>query len=87
MKSEGSNYEKMVDQFIRVAEKHYRNMADIMSEINGSKRVDDYMIHWIAHLQISTFAQLIEHRVPRQEALIQMENMTKFMLNGWLGMF
>jgi AcrR family transcriptional regulator len=87
MKSEGSAYEKMVDQFISVAEKHYRTMADIMSEINGGKRVDDYMIHWISHLQVSAFAQLIEHRVPRQAALVQMENMTKFMQNGWLGMF
>ena len=87
MKSEGSAYEKIVDQFISVAEKHYRTMADIMSEIKKCNRVDDYMIHWIAHLQVSAFAQLIEHRVPRQEAMRQMENMTKFMQNGWLGMF
>ncbi len=87
MKSEGSAYEKIVDQFISVAEKHYRAMADIMSEIKRSDRVDDYMIHWISHLQVSAFAQLIEHRVPRQEAILQMENMTKFMQNGWLGMF
>lgn len=87
LKSEGSAYEKMKDQFVSVAEKHYRRMADMTSEVKQCRRVDDYMIHWISHLQVSTFAQLIEHRVPRWEAMLQMENMLKFVLNGWIGMF
>jgi len=87
MKSEGSAYEKLFDQFVDMAEKHYRKLADKVAEIKKAGRMNDYMVHWIAHMQISSFAQLIEHRVPRKEAMLQMENMIKFMQYGWSGMF
>lgn len=87
VKSEGSTYENILEEFAEVSEKHYRKVADLMSEALNAPRMDDYMLHWISRLQIEAFARLVEHRIPREQAQIYMEDNVKFLINGFMGMF
>lgn len=51
-KSQGSKYENLTDEFVIITEKHYRVISDKMCEAYNIDRIDDYIIHWVAHLQI-----------------------------------
>lgn len=87
MKSQGSKYEKCTDDFVEITEKHYRMLADKMSELYGVEKLDDYTIHWFSHLQIFSFAQYIIHGLSREEAERQLKFLIKFLVNGWMGIF
>lgn len=86
-KCQGSRFEKCIDQFVDITEKHYRVMADRFSALLGGKHMEDYMVHWMAHMQIDTFAHMLTHERSEEAALSYMEDTVKFMVSGWLGMF
>lgn len=86
-KSQGSRFEHCIDDFVAISEKHYRIMADKFTDAFGAKRIEDYIIHWIAHMQIDTFAHMLTHEKSEDAALSYMEDAVKFMLSGWMGMF
>lgn len=86
-KSQGSKYENCTDEFVKITEAHYRILADEMSARYHVDRIDDYAIHWFAHLQIFSFVQLITHNITREEALKQMNTIVKFLINGWFGIY
>ncbi len=87
LKSAGSQYENCLDAFISITEAHYRNLSDEMAKRYKTSKMDDYTIHWLAHLQIFFFVQLVEHNVSRKDALKQIAIMVKFMISGWLGIW
>lgn len=87
MKSQGSSYENCMDEVVSITEKHYRILADKMSEICKVESMDDYTLHWYSHLQIFSFAQFLMHGISREEAMKQIENLMKFLVGGWFGFF
>lgn len=87
MKSQGSEFENCLDDFVSISEKHYRILADRMAEIYNKPTIDDYTIHWIAHIQISSFAQIVTHGLSKEEAVMHMKKMIVFLINGWFGLF
>ncbi len=86
-KANGSKYENCTDEFVKLTEAHYRIFADRMSIYYKTDRVDDYTIHWLAHLQIFSFVQLITHNITREDAIKQMDTIVKFMISGWFGIY
>ncbi|MFA9463911.1 MAG: TetR/AcrR family transcriptional regulator [Velocimicrobium sp.] len=72
-KSDGSRYENCIDEFVEITQVHYRILADAMSKKYQVERIDDYTLHWFAHLQIFTFSQFITHNVTKEEALVQIK--------------
>lgn len=86
-KSQGSRFEKSIDEFIEITEKHYRILADKMSAQFNVEELDDYMIHWISHIHIYAFIHIITHELSKEDALIHMNIMIKYFLSGWYGMF
>lgn len=86
-KCQGSRFEQCVDQFVEISEKHYRYMADRFTAMLGGKYVEDYMVHWMAHMQIDTFAHMLTHETSEAAALSYMEDTVKFLVSGWMGIF
>lgn len=86
-KGQGSRFEQTVDRFVEMTEKHYRRLADQVTEAAKTKRIDDYMIHWIAHMQIDVFVHMIMHEKSEEAALKHMEPIVQFLITGWMGMF
>lgn len=86
-KSQGSPYEDVLNRFIETAEKHYENMARQMERINPQKKIDDKLIHWLAHQMIEVFVYMITHIEGEQQAMQFMEQSVSYMLAGWYGLF
>lgn len=86
-KAQGSKYENCIDDFVVFSERHYRILADKISEQYHLPKIDDYTIHWCSHIQIFSFAHFITHGLPRSEAEAQIEIVVRFLVNGWFGLW
>lgn len=86
-KGQGTRFEKSVDRFVEITEKHYRNITDKITEQMKLARINDYIIHWIAHMHIDIFVHMLTHEASEEAALKHMEYIMKYMIEGWLGMF
>lgn len=87
IKAQGSRFEHCIDEFVDMTEKHYRVLADKMSEASSRPRIDDYFIHWISHVTVNTFVHLITHEESEEKALKHMKLTVKYLVDGWRGMF
>jgi AcrR family transcriptional regulator len=86
-KSQGSKFENFIDRFIALTEKHYRILADRISQQMEIPKVEEYMIHWVSHMQIDSFVYMLTHEKSLEAALEYMESMTHFLISGWLTLF
>lgn len=86
-KSQGSRFEKCIDYFVDISEKHYRIMADKIAESMGTEKLDDYMIHWVAHMQIDAFVHLLTHEKSEEEAVKHIGDIVYYIISGWFAMF
>ena len=86
-KAQGSRYENWLDEFVKISEHHYRVLADRITDKQGLPRVEDYMIHWIAHLQVDVFVHLRIHEKDEAAAIRHMNSIIKFMIAGWTALF
>lgn len=85
--SKGSRYENCVDEFVSIAESHYRALADGMTEQLGLPRIDDYTIHWIAHMQIDVFVHLLQHEPSEEKAQQYIGRIVTYLVSGWMSLF
>lgn len=83
MKARGSKYEHMEEQFVEIAEKQYRVIADTISLQNNGPRLEDYMIHWFAHTQVNLFVHLVSHEKAEESAMKHLEEMVGCLVACW----
>lgn len=86
-KSQGSRFENSIDRFVNITEQHYKILADKLAQELDMQKLDDYMIHWISHMQIDVFVHMITHEISEKEALNHMCLIMKYLISGWQGMF
>lgn len=86
-KSQGSRFTHCVDQFVEITEQHYRSLADAMSKKLGTPPLEDYLIHWMAHMNIDMFVHLLTHETSEQAALEHIKPIVRYMTEGWAGLF
>lgn len=86
MKSQGSGYEDCIDKFVDITERHYRQITDQICQVWNCSRLDDYTIHWIAHMHIDTFVHMISHESSEEEACRHMKQTVYYLLSGFFGM-
>jgi len=86
-KSQGSKYENCFDEFIVLAERHYRSLADEFSKAKGLNKIDDQIIHWISHMQIESVVHILVHDKSEAEAVENFETMTRYEIAGWMSLF
>lgn len=86
-KSQGSRFENSVDRFVSISEIHYRKMADKMTEEGNLAKLDDYLIHWMSHMQADIFVHMITHESSEKEALKHIDTIIKFLFGGWYEIF
>lgn len=86
-KSQGSRFEQSIDRFVEITEKHYRYVADRISTQVDAEKINDYVIHWIAHMQINAFVHMLTHEQSEEAAQKHIETTIKYLVSGWFGMF
>lgn len=85
-KSQGTVYENYIDRFVEITEKHYRVMTDYMCRQRKRPPLDDYIIHWVAHMQVDIFAYMIIHEKSVDAACRHMKKTVKYLVSGFFGM-
>jgi len=86
-KSQGSKYENCFDEFIALAERHYRLLAEEFSKAKGQKKIDDHIIHWISHMQIESVVHMLVHEKSEAVAVENYETVTRYLIAGWMSLF
>lgn len=86
-KSQGSRYEHCVDEFVDMLQQSYRVLSGEQARRMGVKPPDDYTLHWVSHIQIDAFVQLILHEPDKVKALEHLESILRYLLAGWMALF
>ncbi len=80
--SENTVYENCVDEFVEMLEK---SIPMMMSGMKGYT-FDPYMSHWMSHLTIDAFTNVIKHIEDRQEAKRRMRPILNYLVRGWVAL-
>ena len=86
-KSQGSRYEHCVDEFVDMLQQSYRVLSAEQAKRMGVKSPDDYTLHWVSHIQIDAFVQLILHEPDKVKALEHLDSILGYLLAGWMALF
>ena len=85
--AQGSKYENIRDRLIDEMQHHYKLFATIIEERFGGKHVDDYMLHYLAHVQIDSFIYLLTHSKDKAEAMRELPEVIKNLRAGGIATF
>lgn len=86
-KSQGSRFERCIDRFVEISEKHYRIIADKLAKRAELPRIEDYMIHWAAHMMVDVFVYMLTYEKSEEAAKGHMQYIVKFVMAGWFSLF
>ncbi len=78
--SENTVYENSVDEVVDMLEKATPKM---LSGMKGYT-CDEYMSHWMAHLTIDAFINVIKHVEDKEEAKRRMRPILNYLVRGWV---
>lgn len=86
-KSQGSRFEDSFERFVAITEEHYRGLFDKFAEITGEEKMDRYMLHWMAHMQMDIFVHMLTHEESEENAAKNMADIMNYLIKGWAGIF
>lgn len=86
-KSQGSRFEDSFERFVAITEEHYRGLLDKLAEITGEVKMDRYMLHWMAHMQMDIFVHMLTHEESEENAAKNMADIMNYLIKGWAGIF
>lgn len=84
-KAQGSSLENLEDIIIQMTETQLKKIANISSE--ASNTINEYFIHWIAHMEIDAFKYMILHIENEEEGLKYIVQAVNYMVKGWFCLF
>lgn len=83
-KSQGSRFERCVDEMAGVVEKNYLAVAAEMEKVLPNKQVNAGMLHCLSYMVIDAFVRLITHEPDEGRALAVMSRVMDFLVGGWM---
>ena len=83
-KSQGSEYENIVDRIVEITENKSIEMMDKISAKTGKKqKLNKYMLHLIIHIVVDSFVQLVIHEPNEKKALKSIKKVFKMTMHNW----
>ncbi len=83
-KASGSSYEGIVDRFVELLEKHNTALARNYLAAYPDKRVNEYMLHWLSHVQVSAFVHLLTHVDDKERAVKEIKPVMDMLVESWM---
>ncbi|MDE7193341.1 MAG: TetR/AcrR family transcriptional regulator, partial [Oscillospiraceae bacterium] len=83
-KSQGTRFERCVDETVDMIDKTYRAMAESMARQLPDKQVNPYMLHWLSHMIIDAFIHLLTHEPNEEKAVRIMSRIMNFYVSSWM---
>lgn len=85
-KSQGTRFERCVDDMVDMIDKEFRTMAENIAKQLTNKRVNSYMLHWLSNMIIDAFIHLLTHEPDEKKAVGIMSRIINFLVSGWVGL-
>ena len=85
-KSQGTRFERCVDEMVDMTDKTYRAMAENMVRQLPNKQINSYMLHWLSHMIIDAFIHLLTHEPNEKKAVGIMSRIMNFYVSSWVGL-
>ena len=78
--AENTVYENIVDEFVKLTEK---SSPAMISSLPGYT-YDEYMSHWMSHITIDAYIQVIKHETDKEKARIMLRSIMNYLVKGWI---
>ena len=85
--AEQQKEDHMDDAFVEFTQKHYAHYAKLLQKHKGYEPVSEYLIHWIAHMQVDVFIHLLTHVSSEEEAQQYIRPIVTYLRGGWDALF
>ena len=85
-RAHGTSYENAVDEVVGLMESSYRVMAEQMASAHPGTKVNEYMLHWLTHMNIDAFIHLLTHECDEGKAVEHMSQIMDHIVSGWTKM-
>lgn len=83
-KSQGSEYENIVDRIVDFTESKSVEMMKKIAERKGKKKkINRYMLHLVIHLVVDSFVHLVTHEPDEKKALANIKKVFKMTMHNW----
>lgn len=83
-KSQGSEYENLVDRIVDITESKSVEMMEKISAKTGKKKnLNRYMLHLVIHLVVDSFVHLVTHEPDEQRALANIKKVFRMTMHNW----
>jgi len=83
-KSQGSEYENIVDRIVEITENKSIEMMDKISVKTGKKqKLNKYMLHLVIHIVVDSFVQLVIHEKDEKKALKSIKKVFRMTMHNW----
>lgn len=86
-KSQGSKYENIIDEFVDIFEEGQRALAMEQAKLYNVKPPEDYIIHWVVHIEMDAYVHLLLHERDEKKALQYMGKILQYLQYGWEALF
>lgn len=88
MCSEGTRYNNMVDEMMKIEEESTEEFMNLMRE-NGREfpSIDPLLAHMVTSGYFTSFFEIVRHSVPRDEAFTYIHDLQAFYKAGWERLF
>lgn len=87
-KSQGSEYENIVDKVVDFNESKSVEIMERFSEYKGKKKkINTYMHHFVIHLMVDAFVHLVTHEPDEEKARAYIKKIIKMMMGDWMDTF
>ena len=85
--SQGSRYENCLDEIVDLFENGQRALAQEQARQLGVQSPDDYILHWVIHIELDAYVHILLHERNEEKALKHMDQVLDYLLAGWEALF
>ena len=78
--AENTVYENCMDEFVKLTETATPIM---LSELKGYT-FDEYMSHWMSHITVDAFVNVIKHEPEVEQAKLKLRKIINYLIEGWM---
>ena len=78
--AENTVYENCIDEFVKLTE----TATPIMLSGLKGYTYDEYMSHWMCHITVDAFINVIKHETEVEQAKIKLRKIMNYLIEGWV---
>jgi len=82
-KAQGSLYENVRDEFVAIMEDGFRASAQALVRNLPGCRIDEYMLHWLAHMDLDVYVHMLTHETDREMAKNHSRRIMNSVIESW----